>query len=140
MDRRRECILVLLSVFMVMKYAIVLAIFTHYAEMVLVLVEVFIVGRHKENSQRISWQNEQYRGFLECTLLRSYLELDFSKQLRMSVFIFKYLCTILELVLKKEDTNIRASILVECRIAITLSYLRTGNILMMVGDWYSLFQ
>jgi hypothetical protein len=104
----------------------------------MVLVEVFIVGGHKKNAQRISWQKERYRGFWGCILLRSYLELDFRKQLKMSVPIFKHLCTILELVLKKEDTKMRASISVEYEIAIILSCLRTGNTLMMVGDLYEL--
>jgi hypothetical protein len=116
MDPRRERILVLLSVFMVMKYVIVgilalqkLAIFQQNAEMVMVVV--FIAGGRRKNSQRICWQNERYRGFLERTLLGSYLELDFWKRLRVSVPTFKYLYTILGLVLKKEDTKMRASIL-----------------------------
>jgi hypothetical protein len=82
MNPRSIRILVLLSVFMVIKYVImgILAlqkrvIFQHNTEMV--MVTAFIAGGRRKNSQWICWQKERYRGFLEPTLLGSYSELDF---------------------------------------------------------------
>jgi hypothetical protein len=69
--------------------------------------------------------------------LGSYSELDFKRWLRVNVFTFKYLCILLGLLFKKEDTKMRASILVECRIVVVFFRLGTGNTLMMVvGDLF----
>jgi hypothetical protein len=126
-----------------MKYVIMdilalhkLAIFQHNAEMVMVVA--FIAGGLRKNSQRICWQKERYRGFLERTLLGSYLELGFWKRSRMNVPTFKYLCTVLGPVFKKENTKMKESISIECRIAVTLSRLGTNNTLMMVGELFKL--
>jgi hypothetical protein len=106
-----------------MKYVIMgilalqkLTTFQYNAQMV--IVAVFIAG-HKLNSHKRFWQNEWYKGFLECTLLGSYLELDFWKQLKVSISTFKYLYILLMHALKK-DTKMRPRILVEYRVAIAL--------------------
>ncbi len=143
MDSRREPILVLLSVFMVMKYVIVgilafqkIAIFQHNAQMM--MMAVFIMEGCRMTSRRTCWQRERYGGFLECTLLGSYSEVDFRKRLRVSISTFNYLCTLLGPVLKKDDTHLRQSIPVECRVAVTLSRLATGHTLMMIGDLFGI--
>jgi hypothetical protein len=97
MHFRREFILVLLLISIVIKYVIEsilalqkLATFQHNAKMV--MVAVFIAGSFMVNSRRTRWQEEQYRGFLEWNLL----EPDFQKWLKMSISTFKYLCTLFE--------------------------------------------
>ena len=76
MDPRREHILVLLSICMVMKYVIVgilalqkVAIFEHNVQMM--MVAVFLMEKHRASSQRTCWKWQRYGGFLDCTLLGS---------------------------------------------------------------------
>ena len=141
MDSRREHILVLLSVFMVIKYVIVgilalqkLAIFEQNVQMM--VMGFFIAQRGRVNFQRRCWQFQRYGGFLEHTLMGSFSEEDFRKRMRVDTSTFHYLCTLLGPILKKKDTHFRESISVERKIAITLSRLATGNSLQMIGDLF----
>ena len=68
MNLRRECILVLLSIFMVMKYVIVgilalqkLVIFEPNIQMM--MMAIFSMDKHRATSQRIGWKWEHYGGF-----------------------------------------------------------------------------
>jgi len=54
----------------------------------------------------------------------------------MSTSTFQYLCSLLGPVLKKKDTHLRESIIMERRIAIIFSRLATDNSLQMVGDLF----
>ena len=63
MDPRRECILVLLSICMVMKFIIMsilimqkVAIFEHNIQMF--MMAVFIMGKYQANFQRMYWKWE----------------------------------------------------------------------------------
>ena len=56
----------------------------------------------------------------------------------MSASTFKYLCNLLRPFLKKEDTLLRQTILMECRVATTLYQLGSRNTLMMIGDFFGL--
>jgi len=143
MDPRKEHILVLLSMFMVVKYVIVgilalqkTAIFQHNAKMM--MMAVYIMGGHRVNTRRTCWQRERYGGFLESTLLGSYSKVDFRKRMRVNISTFNYLCTLLGPIMKKEDTHLRQSIPVECRVAVTLCRLATGNTLMMISDLFGI--
>ena len=51
---------------------------------------------------------------------------------------FKYLCNLLGLVLEKKNTHFRDSILVECRVAIILYHLGSGNTLIMIAGLFGL--
>ena len=84
MDSRREKILVLLSIFMVMKYVIVgilgfqkLAIFQQNVQMM--VMAVFITQRRRVDFGRSCWCFQRYRGFLEQTLMGSFPERKFKR-------------------------------------------------------------
>ena len=84
MDPRREHILVLLSICMIMKYVIVgilalqkVAIFEHNVQMMMIVV--FLIEKYRTSSQRTCWKWQCYGGFLDCTLLGSGSEV-FRKQ------------------------------------------------------------
>ena len=85
MDSRREHILVLLSICMVMKYVIVgilalqkVAIFEHNVQMM--MIAVFLIEKNLASSQRTCWKWQRYGGFLDCILLGSGLEEVFRKR------------------------------------------------------------
>ena len=93
MDSRKERILVLLLVFMVMKYVIVgilalqkIAIFEQNAQMM--MMAVFIAQGRRVTFQRKCWQFQRYRGFLQDTLMGSFLDREFWKQMRVSTSTF----------------------------------------------------
>ena len=143
MDPRREHILVLLSICMVMKYVIVgifalqkVAIFEHNVQMM--MIAVFLMEKHPASSQRTYWQWQHYGGFLDCTLLESGSEEVFRKQCWVNLSTFKYLCNLLGPVLEKKNTHLRDNILVEYRVAITLYRLGSGNTLIMIIDLFGL--
>src|SRR5579875_2343303 len=99
MDSRKEHILVLLSIFMVMKYVIVgilalqkIAIFQHNVHMM--MMAVFIAQRWRINSHKRCWRFQRYGGFLEQTLMGSYSDGDFRRQMRVSTSTFQYLYTL----------------------------------------------
>lgn len=54
---------------------------------------------------------------------------DFQKEMRVSIFIFWYLCILLGYVLKKKDSHFKENINVEGRIAIIFSWFASGNLL-----------
>ena len=79
MDPRREHILVLLSICIIMKYIIVgilalqkVAIFEHNVQMM--MIAVFLMEKHRTSSQRTRWKRQLYEGFLDCILLGFGLE------------------------------------------------------------------
>jgi hypothetical protein len=128
---------------MVMKYVIVgilalqkLAIFQQNVQMM--VMAVFIAQGRREDFGRSCWQYQRYGGFLEHSLMGSYSKREFQKRLRVSPSTFKYLCNLLGPALRKKDTIFRKSITIECRIAITLSQLATGNTLAMIGDLFGI--
>ena len=130
MDPRREHILILLSICMVMKYIIVgilalqkVAIFEHNVQMM--MIAVFLIEKHRASSQ-------------DCNLLRSSSEEVFQKRCWINLFTFKYLCNLLEPILEKKNTHLRDSILVEGRVAIALYCLGSGNTLIMIVDLFGL--
>ena len=143
MDPRREHILVLLSICMVMKYVIVgilalqkVAIFEHNVQMM--MDAVFLMEKRRASSQRTCWKWQHYEGFLDCTLLGSGLEEVFRKRCRVNLSTFKYLCNLLGPVLGKKNTRLKDSVSVECRVAITLYCLGSGNTLIMIADLFGL--
>ena len=143
MDPRREHILVLFSICMVMKYVIVgilalqkVAIFEHNVQMM--MITVYLMKKHWASSQRTCWKWQRYGGFLDCTLLGSSLEEVFPKQCQVNLSTFKYLCNLLGPVLGKRNTHLRDSILVKYRVAIILYHLRSGNTLIMIADLFEL--
>ena len=75
---------------------------------------------------------------MDCTLLGSCLEEVFRKRCRVNLSTFKYLCNLLGLVLEKKNTHLRDSISVECRVAIILYRLGSGNTLIMIADLFGL--
>ena len=75
-------------------------------------------------------------GGLWTIFFLDHFEVEFRKQMRVGPKTFKYLCTLLSPVLKKNDTRMRDGILVEKRIVITLSRLATRNSLIMIADSY----
>jgi len=126
MDSRRERMLVLLSIFMIIKYVIVgiltlqkLAIFQLNVHMM--MMAIYIAQGRRVNYQRRCWKFQRYRGFLEQTFMGSYSDGDFRKQMRVNTSTFQSLCTLSRLLLKKKDTHFRESISMERMIAITLS-------------------
>ena len=145
MDSRREQILFLLSVFMVMKYVIVdilalqkLAIFEQNVQMMMMAVFIIGGGQRRVISQRSCWQFERHGGFMEHTLFGSFSEVQFQRRMRVRISTFKYLCALLGPVLRKKDTRIRDSISVETRVAVTISRLGTGNTLVMIADLFKI--
>ena len=143
MDSRREHILILLSICRIMKYVIVgilalqrVAIFEHNIQMM--MIGVFLMDKHWASSQRTCWKWQHYGGFLDCTLLGSGSEEVFRKQCQLNLSTFKYLCNLLEWVLGKKNTHFKNSILVQCRVAIILYYLGSGNTLIVIADLFGL--
>jgi len=141
MDSKKERILVLFSIFMVIKYVIVcilalqkLAIFEQNVQMM--MMAIFIVQGWRVNVQRKHWQIPRYGGFLEYERKRTFWDGDFRKQMRVSQFTFQYLCTLLGPALKKKDIHFKESISVEQKISIILSRLATCNSLQMIGDLF----
>ena len=77
--------------------------------------------------------------YIEYNLLSSFVDNMFKKRIRVNLLTFEYLCTILERVLKlKNDTNMRNNILIHTRVALTLAWLGSSNILIMCGDLYGI--
>ena len=118
MDPKREHILVLLSICMVMKYVIVgilalqkVAIFEHNVQ--IMMIAVFLMKKHRASSQRTCWKWQHYEGFLNCTLLGSGSEEIFQKRCRVNLSTFKNLCNLLRSVLGKKNTHLRDSVLVD---------------------------
>ena len=143
MDPRREHILVLLSICMVMKYVIVgilalqkVAIFEHNVQRM--MIAVFLMEKCQTSSQKTCWKWQRYGGFLDCTLLGSGSKEVFRKRCRVNLSTFKYLCNLLGLVLGKKNTRLRDSVSVECRVAITLYRLGSGNTVIMIADLFGL--
>ena len=112
------------------------AIFEQYVQMV--MIAIFLIEKHRASSQRICWKWQCYKGSLDCTLLRSSLEEVFRKRCQINLSTFKYLCNLLGPILKKKNTHLRDSILVECRVAITLYRLGRGNTLIIIADLFGL--
>ena len=75
---------------------------------------------------------------MDHTLFGSFLEVEFRKRMRVGPKTFKYLCTLFGHVLKKNDTRMRDGISVEKRVAVTLSQLATGNLLIMIAELYGI--
>ena len=68
----------------------------------------------------------------------SFPEREFKRRMRVNKCTFKYLCTLLGLVLKKKYTHFRESTSVECKVAIIMSRLATRNSLKIIGDIYDI--
>ena len=143
MDSRREHILVLLSICMIMKYVIMgilalqkVANFKHNVQMM--MIAVFLMEKNQASSQRTRLKWQYYGGFLDYTLLRSSSEEVFRKQCWINLSTFKYLCNLLAPILEKKNTHFRDSILVECRVAIILYRLGSGSTLIMIADLFGL--
>ena len=75
---------------------------------------------------------------MDCILLESGSEEVFRKQCQVNLSTFKYLCNFLGPVLGKKNIHLRDSILVECRVVITLYRLGSDNTLIRIADLFGL--
>ena len=75
---------------------------------------------------------------MDCILLGSGLEEVFQKRCRINLSTFKYLYNLLGPVLGKNNTYFRDSISVECKVAITLYCLGSGNTLIMIANLFGI--
>ena len=56
--------------------------------------------------------------------------------MRMDVFTFEYLCSILALLLQRQDTNMRLAIPVQFNVDVSISRLETCNSMQSIADLY----
>ncbi len=56
--------------------------------------------------------------------------------MKLSSIIFKYVCQMFTLAINKTNTNMKACIPMETKVVITLSRLRSGNILLPYNEIY----
>jgi hypothetical protein len=87
---------------------------------------------------RSIWMIERNRSFTFTQLLGNYTPSLFRQHTRLHRSTFHYLCSIVAPSLVREDTHLRESILLEIRVAISLSRLSIGNILQMYGEVYGI--
>ena len=56
--------------------------------------------------------------------------------MRMDVFTIEYLCSILALLLQRQDTNMRLAIPVQFNVDVSISRLETCNSMQSIADLY----
>jgi hypothetical protein len=107
MDTRREHVPVLFLVFMVIKYVIMgilalqkFVIFQQNVQMI--MMAVFIIQRRRVDFGRSCWRFQIYRRYLEQTFIRIFPEKGFKRGLTVNKYTFKYLCILLEPILKEK--------------------------------------
>ena len=75
-------------------------------------------------------------GFFDQNLLGSFNAREFKCRMRIDVATFEYLCTTLAPMLRTRDTNMRAAIPVQVKVAVSISRLTTGNSMRTIADLY----
>ena len=89
-----------------------------------------------KTSNRSVWAFKRNVGFTDRLLLGSFTEKMFKQRTRVCHNTFKFLCEKLGPYLQRKNTQMRETISVESRIAMSLQRLGTGNTLCTVGEVY----
>ena len=75
-------------------------------------------------------------GFFDQNLLDSFNSREFKGRMRMDVSTFEYLCSIIAKDLQRRDTNMRFTIPVQVKVAVSITRLASGNSMQCIADLY----
>jgi len=99
---------------------------------------VFIVrGGQRTMSHRSCWQIERHGGFMKQTILKSFLDAQFCKWMKVRLSTFKSLGVLWKPIVK-EDTRMRDMISIETKVVGVLSQLAIGNSFIMIVDLFQI--
>ena len=77
-------------------------------------------------------------GFFDQNLLGSFNTREFKARMRMDVSSFEYLCCTLAPMLQRQNTNMRAAIPIQVKVAVAISRLATGNSMQSTANLYKI--
>jgi len=87
------------------------------------------------------WAHDRglYRpGFFDQIFLGSFNAQEFKGRMRMDVSTFEYLCSTFASAKQRQNTNVRFAVLIQVKVAVSISRLTIGNSMQNIADLYKI--